>query len=98
MTAATRTLQPCGTEAAYQRHRRRGEQPCEPCAEARRAKKREWEHTSTPREELQPCGTVAAYCRHQYRKEPIDSACQEAWRIYQRQWRHARRDAAGRPT
>ena len=29
--------QPCGTPAAYQRHIRRGEKPCEPCREAWRA-------------------------------------------------------------
>lgn len=28
--------QPCGTYAAYRRHLRRGEAPCEPCAEANR--------------------------------------------------------------
>lgn len=26
--------QPCGTVAAYRRHRKAGEQPCEPCREA----------------------------------------------------------------
>lgn len=31
-----RQLKPCGTEAAYQRHRRRGEEPCEPCKQAAR--------------------------------------------------------------
>ena len=30
-------LQPCGTSAAYQRHRRAGEQPCQPCQQARAA-------------------------------------------------------------
>jgi len=29
-----RALQPCGTNAAYQRHRRAGEYPCTPCLEA----------------------------------------------------------------
>lgn len=28
------TGQPCGTHAAYQRHHRFGEEPCEPCREA----------------------------------------------------------------
>jgi hypothetical protein len=32
-----RELKPCGTIAAYQRHRRHGEDPCEPCREANRA-------------------------------------------------------------
>lgn len=27
-------LKPCGTNAAYQRHRRKGEYPCGPCLEA----------------------------------------------------------------
>ena len=29
-----RDLAPCGTEAAYRRHRRRGEDTCEPCRQA----------------------------------------------------------------
>ncbi len=31
-----RALKPCGTNAAYHRHLRRGEQPCAECLEARR--------------------------------------------------------------
>ncbi len=27
-------LRPCGTRAAYRRHRRRGEEPCQPCKDA----------------------------------------------------------------
>lgn len=34
-------LQPCGTWAAYLRHRRAGEQACAPCMEAARAKKQQ---------------------------------------------------------
>lgn len=33
----TRVLKPCGTKAAYNRHLRWGEEPCEPCVEANRA-------------------------------------------------------------
>jgi hypothetical protein len=29
-----RRVKPCGTEAAYKRHWRRGEVPCEPCRRA----------------------------------------------------------------
>jgi len=29
-----RTLKPCGTNAAWMRHRRAGEKPCEPCRNA----------------------------------------------------------------
>ena len=32
----TRTLQPCGTPAAYKRHLAHGEKACEPCNQARR--------------------------------------------------------------
>lgn len=35
MTCA-RTPVPCGTQAAYQRHIRHGETPCEPCRKIRR--------------------------------------------------------------
>lgn len=31
-----RQLQPCGSHAAYERHRSRGEYPCPPCREAER--------------------------------------------------------------
>jgi hypothetical protein len=31
------TLQPCGTPAAYARHIKRGEEPCDPCREANNA-------------------------------------------------------------
>jgi hypothetical protein len=33
----SRTLQPCGTDAAWQRHRRHDEEPCDPCKAARAA-------------------------------------------------------------
>lgn len=32
--------QPCGTPAAYRRHKRKGEEPCNPCREAAQAKDR----------------------------------------------------------
>ena len=35
------TPHPCGTEAAYRRHHRKGEPVCEPCAEANNAAKRQ---------------------------------------------------------
>lgn len=37
----TRDLKPCGTDAAYQRHRKAGETPCDACREARRVKSAE---------------------------------------------------------
>lgn len=36
-----RTPAPCGTTAAYARHLRHGEQPCQACREANAAKHRE---------------------------------------------------------
>ena len=39
--AKPRTFQPCGTNAAYQRHLKLGEIPCDPCTEARREQQRE---------------------------------------------------------
>lgn len=36
----SRELKPCGTHAAYQRHRRRGETPCTACLAANAAKTR----------------------------------------------------------
>lgn len=35
----------CGTTAGYQRHRGQGEDPCEPCREAKRAYEREYRRT-----------------------------------------------------
>lgn len=40
-TIGARELQPCGTEAAYRRHLRRGEQPCRACVAAQRVGVRE---------------------------------------------------------
>ena len=34
-------LAPCGTRAAYIRHRKRGEEPCDPCKDANNADSRE---------------------------------------------------------
>ena len=36
-----RNLQPCGTWAAYKRHLRKGEEPCDDCREAARVQQRE---------------------------------------------------------
>lgn len=37
-----RQLAPCGTGAAFQRHKRNGETPCDACREAKNAEAREW--------------------------------------------------------
>lgn len=70
----SRAWQPCGTRAAYRRHRRRGETACAEClaAEARETRDRK-----TP---LVPHGTPAAYKRHQRRGEKPCMECTEAER------------------
>ncbi|GAB3117979.1 hypothetical protein GCM10027160_29370 [Streptomyces calidiresistens] len=69
-----RPLAPCGTTAAYSRHRRRGEEPCQPCRDAynasqraryRRARRR----AGLPACVLAPCGTPSARRRHRRRAE-----------------------------
>lgn len=41
MTSGPRPLKPCGTRAAYQRHRRNGEKPCDACRQAESRAERE---------------------------------------------------------
>lgn len=41
----SRTLRPCGTQAAYMRHLRNGESTCEPCREANNAYHRTYRTT-----------------------------------------------------
>lgn len=61
---------PCGTSAAYHRHRRNGETPCDPCRKAHREKRaRERDNV------MQPCGTRAAARRHNRRGEPLCEKC-----------------------
>ena len=35
-------IAPCGTYAAYQRHKKLGETPCQPCKDANAAHQRQW--------------------------------------------------------
>lgn len=71
-------LQPCGTNAAYGRHLRAGDDPCDPCKQAHREYVQRWQTTSG--RELAPCGTPAAARRHYRRGEPVDQACLAAAR------------------
>lgn len=41
-TPGRRATEPCGTPAAYRRHKRRGEDPCDPCKAAWSAKQHEY--------------------------------------------------------
>ena len=78
----SRELKPCGTRAAYQRHMRAGEEPCDPCRDAMRAANRQFEESRPPRKrnrrELKPCGTRAAYARHRRNGETPCDACRAA--------------------
>ena len=75
---------PCGTNAAYFRHYKNGEKPCQACRLAQntyrndqRAKRRSGETAPRP---LLPCGTNAAYERHvRGGEEPCDP-CRDAAR------------------
>jgi hypothetical protein len=87
-------LRPCGTDAAYKRHFRLGEPPCDACRAAHAArcaadyaarKRDRAPREPAPREpaprEPAPCGTEAAARRHRRRGEPLDEACRRAARI-----------------
>lgn len=70
-------LQPCGTVAAYARHRRAGEEACEACRKARAAYTRS-RYVPSDRQ-LSPCGTTGAYQRHLRRGEETCQACRDAY-------------------
>ena len=83
--------QPCGTVAAYRRHLRAGERPCEPCAEANRAANRK--PAAKPRE-LRPCGTQAAFSRHRRNGETPCYLCRQEHNRAERDRRRRKRQAA----
>lgn len=74
-----RPLAPCGTNSAYLRHIRWGQQPCNACRAAHAATeaKRRARQVKPPRE-LVPCGRESAYRRHLRRNEVPCKACCEA--------------------
>lgn len=71
---AGRPLMPCGTVAAYRRHLRHGETPCDACREVEYLRGRK----GRPKRPLEPCGTRAAYERHRRAGEPACEACLRA--------------------
>lgn len=77
-----RELAPCGTRAAYIRHRRRGEEPCAQCRAAATVVERE-RRGGSPRKAAQ-CGTKSGYAAHRRREEPPCASCTEANRIASR--------------
>ena len=83
-----RPLKPCGTRAAYQRHKESGEPVDEACRAANRTYQAKWKRRARTR---YPVGTCAA-CK---RERPIEhngwcESCTSAWR-------KAGRPAAGPP-
>lgn len=90
-------LRPCGTNAAYYRHRKNGEEPCEPCKEAQREYMRQYKGVVKPRGPrarpigVRPeCGTQYAYKLHVKNREICD-VCLAATRQASREARHKRR-------
>lgn len=92
----TRKLTPIkhGTYAGYSAHRRRGEEPCAACKEAKCLHQRAYyqkiasgEHTpancSHP-----PCGTRAGYLSHRRRNESPCDLCRAANAAHSRTYRH----------
>lgn len=74
-------MQPCGTRAAYQRHLRRGEEPCEECRQA----KRDYDNARNRRLGMKPqkiaeCGTDSGYKAHHERDEEPCEECRAAKR------------------
>jgi hypothetical protein len=81
----SRHLAPHGTPAAYLRHLRHGDEPCEPCREANAKAKRGQKATATPgRRKPIAHGTLAGYQQHRYRGEDACNDCKRAARDYQR--------------
>lgn len=68
-------LQPCGTNAAYARHKRNGEYPCEPCLAAHAAEVAKYQ---PPKKLGKRCGTKAGYKKHLRHKETPCDKCKKA--------------------
>ena len=89
-----RPLESCGTYAAYQRHRRANEDPCEACDAAAREYGRSIPRAlvATP-EDVTKCGTTAGYAQHRNRGHAPCDLCMGAKRTYD----NARNRDAGIP-
>jgi hypothetical protein len=85
----SRTPQPCGTEAAYQRHWRARETPCTDCLEAHAAvgrASRVGSYVRGPYGRDKPkCGTRRGYRRHVLRGEVTCIECCRAESAYRRE-------------
>ena len=90
----TRELKPHGTNAAYVRHIKAGEQACAPCKAAHTRDEQARLAGTLPPPELKPCGTLAAERRHRAHGEPVDEACRQAALAYYRESHASRRRKA----
>jgi hypothetical protein len=85
----TTPLAPHGTTAAYERHLKYGDEPCDACRKANADKKRgQKAGEKVGRRTEIPHGTLRGYRRHLYRREPACVDCLKASANYQRA-RHA---------
>lgn len=92
-------LRPCGTHAAFARHKRRGDPFCATCDIAERIYHRERKRRAAAQDRHDElvdigCGTHPGYNRHKYHGEKVDKACADAERTYQRDRKRAQRAAA----
>ena len=87
---------PCGTRAAYYRHRRHGEVPCEACVRGNTAAKRKPAKPTPSRRKPIKHGTPAGYKQHLYRGEIACDDCLTAERDRNRAYQATRRQAARR--
>lgn len=88
----TRQLQPCGTNAAYQRHVKAGEPADDACLTAHGEYMAAWKAGALPPPKPVKCGTETGYRHHRKRQEPPCPACREYRRKYMRAWRKARKE------
>lgn len=92
-TPTSRVLRPCGTYAAWCRHKYHGEEIDLECAKAKTAYdreqtekkrlRREGGYVPKPRKPKQPCGTYAASQRHYRDGEPLCEPCKAAKSEYE---------------
>lgn len=87
-TRRPKPLAPCGTTAAWRRHRRRGEAPCDACRAANsartKARRSDVPKPAPKARSVAPHGTQAAYVRHWRRGETPCGPCATAHLAHER--------------
>ena len=79
-------LAPCGTRAAYERHKKLGEEACQPCVDAQYAARRARDGCVAVYAKVAACGTMTGYFRHRRTtKTPPCRPCLDAFADYQRE-------------